>query len=334
MEEYVNLECADLCKKSFGAKFTDIYPLKASGSARRYFRVKINERPYIICYSKNIQENHTFIKLSEYLINKNIPVPRIYGVSGNYEMYILQDLGDIDFMSVLKEKNNFPDLRKKLNPILKDLVVFQTLPQNEWKDIVEFPPLDEELIRYDFNYCTSNFFEACGIGYDEKMLSDEFRKLENILLEYPRNLWGLMFRDFQSRNIMLHEDKPFFIDYQSSRFGPGVYDFVSFAWQAKAGFSMKERNDIIDMYCKAWEERGLFGAEIIKENVGYWALFRIIQTLGAYGLRGLKEGKTHFIESIPFAIGNLKELFNNYRLTESFPVLYDIIEKASKKYHI
>ena len=173
MEEYVNLECADLCKKSFGKSFTDIYPLKASGSARKYFRVKIGDLPYIICYSKNIQENHTFINLSEYLINKNIPVPRIYGISGNYEMYILQDLGDIDLMSVLKGKNNSPDLRKKLNLILQDLVAFQTLSQNEWKDIVEFQPLDEELIRYDFNYCISNFFEACGIGYDEKKLSDE-----------------------------------------------------------------------------------------------------------------------------------------------------------------
>ena len=124
---------------------------------------------------------------------------------------------------------------------------FQTLKKDEWEKIVEFPPLDSELIRYDFAYAVNNLINLSDITYDSAALQRDFNILEKRLLSYPKHLWGLMYRDFQSRNIIVKE-KPYFIDYQSCRFGPGIYDLVSFAWQAKAGFSSEDKKKLADIY--------------------------------------------------------------------------------------
>ena len=326
MDEYAFSECENLCRKVFGQDYTAINILKASGSARKYFRVEIDLKNYVICISENIQENKTFLRLSEYLLNKGINVPRILGVSDDYRSYLLQDLGNRDFMTVLKTNQDSSSTWKDIDEIFSQLVKFQFLPEDEWERLVEFPPLDGELIKYDFRYCETNFINVKTPGYDKEGIWKEFSRLENRLLSYPRELWGLMYRDFQSRNIMMAPG-PYFIDYQSSRRGPGLYDVVSFAWQARAGFSPEERNRIIDIYIGKCNERGVECASSVRENVTYWALFRIIQTLGSYGLRGLKEGKPHFIESIPPALSNALALMEDYGIRDEFPVLHFVLEK-------
>ena len=331
MEEYIFLECQKLVNQFFGTSFTDFKPLKGAGSARRYFRILIGEKSYIICFSENVAENKTFITLTGYFLESGLPVPEIYGVSDDYKFYILRDLGDIDLMSLLHGRSGIFPI-DTVSVIMADLSRFQRLPRKQWNNLVEFPPLGSELIRFDFNYCIDNFFNACGVAYNEAELHREFNLLEKILLSYPSDLWGLMYRDFQSRNIMLADGRPFFIDYQSCRFGPGIYDLVSFAWQAKAAFSNIERMEILDLYCSALESIGVSSTQAVRDNIPYWALFRIIQTLGAYGLRGLKEGKAHFIESIPPALKNINELLDKDGMDSQFPILHDIIKDISIKY--
>ena len=342
MAEYVILECRKLCKKILGEDFCNIDPLEASGSSRRYFRVETGEKTYIICYSDNVRENETFLKLSEYFGKCGLHVPTVLGVGDDRKIYILQDLGDTDLLTLINYDNISEDRKHDLqaspevtdnNPervirkSLSELVRFQRLPYEGWKDLVEFEPLNRDLIRYDFNYCIENFIKLSGIEYDEYELFRDFCCLEEILLSFPGELWGLMYRDFQSRNIMIHHHQPYFIDYQSCRKGPCIYDLVSFAWQAKAGFTSGERKRIIDIYCEEMSNMGVACGQSVKENIGFWAAFRIIQTLGAYGLRGLKERKRHFIESIPLALDNLDELFQSYDLKSMFPTLAYIISK-------
>lgn len=334
MEEYVNLECQKLCKAVFKSNFEEIVPLKASGSSRKYFRINVSGSYYIVCYSDNIMENRTFLVLSDYFLEKNINVPRILGVSNDFRLYILQDLGDRDLMSLIQSGNSPDRLNDIIPMVFSQLVRLQLLPQNEWNAKVEFPPLDSELIRYDFNYCFKNFFEVSDIELDKSKIQSEFNKLERRLLSYPEDLWGLMYRDFQSRNIMLHDGKPFFIDYQSCRRGPGIYDLVSFAWQAKARFSHSQRLQIIDLYCEELAENNVPDPERVKGQVCYWAMFRVIQTLGAYGLRGLKEGKQHFIESIPLAVKNLADIITGYDLVSEFPTLSETINRIAHVSHL
>lgn len=284
----------------------------------------------IACFSKNYQENETFVRLSRYFESRKVRVPHIIWVSHQNDFYLLEDLGDDVFLKFIHNRRNKGNFDEELKVIIKMLVTFQTLPEPEWQRLVEFPPIDSQLISNDFRYAVENFILVLWPEYPEEAINREFKVLENRLLGCPESMWGLMYRDFQSRNIMMH-DGPVFIDYQSCRKGPGVYDLVSFAWQAKAGFTIEEREKIIDLYCDSMQRAGRNVSVAVKNNIPYWALFRILQTLGAYGLRGLKEGKPHFIESIPPALSNLQELIEHYQLKSEFPVLAETVAALKRK---
>ena len=330
MTDNIKKDCIKLLNEKLGVVIFNIHSLPGSGSARQYFRAETDRGPYVICHSANVKENDTFIKLSRMLKENGLPVPSIYAVSEDLQTYVLEDLGNTDLMSALVSHHESEKTWTAIKESIRQLVAFQTLPESEWVDVVEFPPLDSELINYDFRYAVTNLIDPYQVKYDRERLTGELKKLEEKLLSCPPELWGLMYRDFQSRNIML-TPKPFFIDYQSCRRGPGIYDLVSFAWQAKAEFTPVERDRIIEWYSEFMDEKGRGARTIIKETVVYWAMFRIIQTLGAYGLRGLKEGKRHFIESIPMALDNLKSLMETSGVTQTYPELYGIVLTISNE---
>lgn len=322
-------DAINLCVERFQQSPLSVVPIRASGSSRKYIRLILNEFSVICCCSSNIRENETFVNLSRLLKEKNVPVPEIFAFSRNKECYLLQDLGDEDFLSFLHAGHDVTEKWIYIEKILENLVKFQSLQKSDWQDVVEFEPLGKDLIRYDLSYAENNLFKCSGVVYNHKKLSEDFLKLEQILLACPNNFWGLMFRDFQSRNIMMH-DGPYFIDYQSARYGPGLYDLVSFAWQAKAGFSPEDRVRIIQIYKTKLSGQGK-ETNNIEEHIYYWALFRILQTLGAYGLRGLKEGKPHFIQSIPPALDNCNKILTK-SLKNKFPELEIVIGSLMKVY--
>lgn len=329
MEKKITGIADSLINEKYGRPYNAIMPLKVSGSGRKYYRLYIGRETAVLCYSDNVQENETFIRLTRYLTGKGINVPEIKAVNSEKTAYLSQDLGRDDLLSHIR-KDKKATLRQEIKGVINQLVRFQRLPEGEWKNTVEFAPLGRELIDYDLEYARVNFFDYFNVNYDREALQEEYRMLKARLLSYPPHLWGLMFRDFQSRNIMM-DRKPYFIDYQSSRKGPGIYDLVSFSWQAKAGFTPEERKMICDYYIRSMEEEGIKCREEIETNLHYWALFRILQTLGAYGLRGLKEGKPHFIESIPAALENISELLTG-EMNDEFPVMTSIIRKIKEDF--
>ena len=299
------------------------------GSARNYYRLQTPESKCLICISEDTNENVAFVRLTEYLKMKGVNVPEIYSVSEDKTSYLLEDLGDRNLLDFILQERPREVLWDVLEKVISGLVYIQTLPPAEWGTIVDFEPFGKELIEFDLNYVKVNFFEALKIGYDEWLLKKEFEKLRDTLLSYPQENRGLMYRDFQSRNILLvdSENTPYYIDYQSARKGPGIYDLVSFAWQAKAAFSTAERERVTEIYIKEYGKRGIYIEKAVKENIEYFAIFRILQTLGAYGRRGLKEGKRHFIESIPYAVENLSFLLEKENMAREFPELHHLIEK-------
>lgn len=346
MESFAKIE--RLSQKYFGKKPREIKKLSSSGSARRYFRIFFkNEETSIYCESENIKENETFISLARYLHSRGLPVPDIIGINEDYSGYFLEDLGDTDLFGLIRERTNLKNtssydtinqfeerFQNTIEAVITCLVKFQTLNREEWDNIIGFPPFSRDLISFDLNYALDNIFSPLKVEYNEAKLENEFQLISQRLMSYPSVLWGLMYRDFQSRNIMLHPG-PYLIDFQSARFGPGIYDLVSFAWQAKAGFSDEDREHIINVYCKRLTDvkgnksglSSLEAEEKIKGEVKYWALFRIMQTLGAYGLRGIKEGKPHFIESLPYAVNNLQKLLSTSKLNQELPELTAAVEK-------
>lgn len=323
--------CEKLVADKLNVPIFNISKISGGGSSRQYYRIIAEGEEYVFCFSENIKENETFIRLTEYLEKSSINVPHILAVTEEKDGYLLQDLGDEDLLGVIHGSTSWEELYVILSKVLDQLVSFQTLPEAEWKDLVEFSQFDEKLIENDFMYAVENFLDRLNAKYDERKLMEDFERLGAKLLDYPQENWGLMYRDFQSRNIMIPNagKAPYLIDYQSARKGPGIYDLVSFAWQAKAGFTQLDRVRLIELYIRKLEEKGKNVKNIVKENVDYFVIFRILQTLGAYGKRGLIEGKKHFIESIPAALENLSEVLSKPAIKAEFPQLSRLICSVS-----
>jgi hypothetical protein len=161
-------------------------------------------------------------------------------------------------------------------------------------------------ILWDLNYFKYCFLKATGLEFQENLLEDDFERMADTLLQIEPQVF--MYRDFQSRNIMIREEKPYFIDFQGGRKGPFYYDVASFLWQAKANYPDSLRQELLDEYLDALRPYHAIDKEQFLTTLRHFVLFRTLQVLGAYGFRGYFEKKAHFIQSVPYAIENLRQL--------------------------
>ncbi|MDE5975083.1 MAG: phosphotransferase, partial [Muribaculaceae bacterium] len=281
-----------------------IEALPSAGSDRRYFRITDAEgRSVVGCYGSDMTEDRCFVDLSRIFRNEGINVPEIYAADIEKGIYLQEDLGGTDLLSCLSG----PDRMLLAEKSIRNLVGMQNVGEAKWAGAVFNHPFSERMVMWDLNYFKYDFLRPAGIPFDEGRLEDDFERLAEELTGYHASLSGFMYRDFQSRNIMIKDGEPYFIDYQGGRTGPMTYDVVSFLWQAKASFTKREREYLLDVYFAEMEKKRP-DAIGLRESVGGMVLLRTLQVLGAYGFRGLIEKKAHFIESIPGALLNLKEL--------------------------
>ena len=312
---------SDLFIKEYGTS-PEIKLLSGGGSPRRYYRLTSGDVSAVGVIGQDAYENDVFLRLDRVLEKSGLNVPHIIIVSDDGICYLLEDLGDVSLFELLKGDNKMELAKGALETLIK----IQDIPESEWAEAVGYAPFSERLVRWDLNYFKYDFLKPAGILFDEEKLEDDFDRMVKLLTS-DEMIEGLMYRDFQSRNIMVKDDKLWLIDFQGARKGPVVYDAVSFIWQAKAPFSFEERRELSEFYIKRLEERG-HGQNIIKKQFGLLLVFRTLQVLGAYGFRGLIEKKAHFLESIPYAIANLEYLRNNTFLA-GFPELERISAKLS-----
>lgn len=297
-------EALQLYKEVYGQP-QSIMRLPGAGSDRRYYRITGSDSHSVIATcGDDPKENLTFYNLAVAFKKCGCAVPEVYAINREMTVYLQEDLGDVQLLDLL-----FTEHRMELSArTLKALVDLQTVPDEVWSRYVAWDDFSRRLVMWDLNYFKYEFLKPIGIIFDENLLEDDFEALAAALCQDHRSLQGFMYRDFQSRNIMIKEGQPRFIDFQGGRQGPMIYDAVSFLWQAKAGFTAEERKELLQLYAESVaEKRGVEADEILGE-VDKFALFRTLQVLGAYGFRGLVEKKSHFIESIPGALANLGEL--------------------------
>lgn len=277
-------------------------PLACSGGDRVYTRLSSAGCPAVVGTSgKDLAENRTFVGLTDVFSRHGIRVPEILAVGGDCGSYLQSDLGDVTLLGLLSAEGRIAFSEKALSQLVK----MQTIEEGEWLPVVYAPQFSRRMVMWDLNYFKYEFVKPCGVIFDEDRLEDDFECLAEYLSHYDPGLWGFMYRDFQSRNIMVRNGEPWFIDYQGGRRGPCVYDAVSFLWQAKAGFTNEERRRLLEYYASEFScVRGVEAAGVLAWAVPM-ALLRTLQVLGAYGFRGLVERRSHFIESIPGALSNL-----------------------------
>ena len=188
------------------------------------------------------------------------------------------------------------------------------------------PEFNERSILWDLNYFKYCFLKSTGLDFQENLLEDDFAKLSDILMRSQTNTF--MYRDFQSRNVMVKEGKPYFIDFQGGRKGPLYYDVASFLWQAKAQYGTELREELLHTYLESLQELMPIDEDEFRVQLKHFVLFRTLQVLGAYGFRGYFEKKPHFLQSIPFAIENLRALLKTE--DSEYPYLLEILKEMTE----
>jgi len=311
--------------------------ISGSGSNRKYIRLKGKTQSAMAVIGESVAENKAFIALTQHFQKQNLPVPELLYVSEDSTRYLQQDLGDLslfDFIKKGRECGNFDDTEKEmLKKTIQKLVKFQFAGAENLDFSLCFPQLafDKRTVMWDLNYFKYCFLKPSGINFSENKLEEDFEVMASVLLKTETETF--LYRDFQSRNVMIYNDEPYFIDYQGGRKGPIFYDVASFLWQAKANYPEKLREELIRIYLHEIQEKFPISEEKFKEQLKHFVLFRTLQVLGAYGYRGFFEKKSHFIQSVPFAIQNLKKLLKNSYSEYPYlcEVLTEMCESVSKK---
>lgn len=276
--------------------------IKQQGSNRIYTRMTDeNGRSVIHVEGTNRDENRAFIYMAQHFHASGLPVPEVYWVSDDEMCYTQEDLGD-----TLLFDHITPELLERAIRALAHIQV-EGAKDFDWSVCFPVPAMDERSIRWDLNYFKYCFLKGTKIEFSEPKLEDDFDKLVQIISAQPANTF--LYRDCQSRNIMIRDSQPYFIDFQGGRRGPTQYDVASLLWQAKANIAPALREQMINAYL---DELSSLDPQLSIESwrtaLPHFVLFRTLQVLGAYGYRGYFERKQHFLESIPNALRNLNEV--------------------------
>lgn len=328
-----------LFERNFSSAATRVQPLQGQlgGSGRNIVRLS-NDRFSAIGIQYGVREENTaFLAFSRHFRKHGLPVPEIYAEDLNQGAYLEQDLGDITLFDFLQKNRTAESIEPAVvgayESVVKVLPRFQVEAARDFDYSICYPraSFDRQSIAWDLNYFKYYFLRLAGIPFNEQALEDDFESLTNFLLTARSDFF--LYRDFQSRNIMLHKGQPYFLDYQGGRKGALQYDIASLLYDAKADLPPALRQRLLDLYIK---ELSAFAAITREEFLHHYYAFvyvRILQALGAYGFRGFYERKPHFLQSVPYALKNLRWLLHNVKLPIALPTLMDAFNSmlASEK---
>jgi aminoglycoside/choline kinase family phosphotransferase len=319
---------ASLFESCKGKPADRIEKLPQSGSDRIYFRIYSGNESFIATYNENIPENRTFINFTFHFRQKDLPVPEIYAISDDTSIYIQEDLGTESLLDKLDQHGQGDHVYGLFQKSLKQLARIQILGDNglnyDW--CLTAKEFGKQAILSDLLYFKYYFLDTLKQPYDKQAMLDDFEALSNYLTRTPYKYF--MFRDFQSRNIIVKNDEVHFIDYQGGMHGALQYDVASMLWQAKAELSDEWKNSLLNFYMD--EVDGLLPQPInrsafVHQYNGY-VLIRLLQVLGAYGFRGFFQRKAHFLSSIPLALHNLQWFVKNMDLGIDLPEFNKVLK--------
>lgn len=321
----------ELYEKCFACTPSKVDALSGAGSNRQYYRITSDDGLTVIgVVGTSEEENKAFYELAVAFAERNLNVPKVIGRSDDYMFYLQEDLGSSSlFDSIRSGRENGGEYNAAERSLIADAIA--CLPRFQFEGAGDdvftqcYPQrvMDRTSVMFDLNYFKYNFLKLTGIEFNEYKLQADLEAFADSILSETGETF--LYRDFQSRNVMLQNGKPMFIDFQGGRKGPIYYDVASFLWQASAKFSDDLRDEMIDVYLNALQPYKQLSKQDFVAKLHLFVLFRLLQVLGAYGLRGLWEKKKHFIDSIPPAIENLcKEV--KYGTCDAYPYLKNVCE--------
>ncbi len=329
----------ELFEQHFHSPVGRIQPLRGElgGSGRKIIRLA-NEKLSAIGILYDVrEENIAFLEFSRHFRRHGLPVPEIYAEDLSRGAYLEEDLGDTTLFEFLSKnrvgENIAPQAVAAYRQVVALLPRFQIEAGRDLRYKVCYPcsSFGRQSITWDLNYFKYYFLRLAGIPFNEQALEDDFERLTEFLLSADRNYF--LYRDFQSRNVMLREGHPFFLDYQGGRKGALQYDIASLLYDAKADLPPALRQQLLDHYLGTLSGFLDLKREAFMHHYYGYVYIRIMQALGAYGFRGFYERKAHFLQSVPYALKNLRWLLHHVMLPVALPTLMDAFKsmQASEK---
>jgi aminoglycoside/choline kinase family phosphotransferase len=276
------------------------------------------------------EENVAFLEFSRHFRRHGMPVPEIYGEDLSQGAYLEEDLGDTTLFDFLGKHRSGEAIAPKAIEAYRKVVValprFQVEAGRDLNYKVCYPraSFDRQSIAWDLNYFKYYFLRLAGIPFNEQALEIDFSRLTKFLLSANHDYF--LYRDFQSRNVMLREGQPYFVDYQGGRKGALQYDIASLLFDGKADLPPALRQELLDYYLDCLGSYIDLKRDAFMEHYYAYVYVRILQALGAYGFRGFYERKAHFLQSVPYALKNLRWLAHNVKLPVALPALMDALE--------
>ena len=323
----------ELFQKQFKTAPNAIDALPLSGSDRRYYRLSAGQHTAIGTVNEAVAENNSFFYFTELFRKHGVPVPEVYGIAKGRKHYLQQDLGSHSLFDELMAKGYTDEVRSHYHSALEGLARVQWLAGREadFTLCCGAAAFDEKQIIADLLYFKYYFADLQKIPYDRLALSDEMERIAKDLGRLQPQT--LMYRDFQSRNVLLQDGKVWFIDFQGAMQGPPQYDLASMLWQAKAALPDDWKEDLLNGYFASLKKLKVPRVEELHFRRGYvqMVLLRLVQVLGAYGFRGLLERKPHFISSIGPALKNLAKFLADNPGVPAYPELRKLLEALSSE---
>jgi aminoglycoside/choline kinase family phosphotransferase len=321
-----------LYRRAFGCAPSAMRALRGDGSDRRIMRLDGHSGSAIGIWGENIRENRAFLGFTRVFAACGLAVPALYAVDEDERCYLEEDLGDtllFDWQAERREGDEFPpEVFAMYARVLRELPRFQidAAEQIDYGLCYQYPEFGEEAIRFDLRYFREMFLEQLFPEYEEAALERDFSALTGMLLASERR--AFLYRDFQSRNVMITGGAPRFIDYQSGRRGALQYDVASLLYDAKARIPEVHRRALIDGYIEEVARRAPVDRAEFLRHFDAYALVRVLQALGAFGNLGLRKRKPGFLSSIPPALDNAVLLSARHPLAASVPALADVLVRA------
>lgn len=335
MNENIQQQLIELFEATFHETVAEVALLPAAASDRRYLRMQNENRSIIGAHNPKTKENISFLAFTKHFHEKGINVPTLLAERLDQNIYLLEDLGDTTLLQMLTSARHGEYVPENIVNLYKtavqDLAQLQILGHEglNYELCSESEEFDKRAMRFDLNAFQFHFLKMVGMTYDIERLERDFTRLVNYLTKEKENNY-FMYRDFQSRNIMIKNDIPYYIDYQSGRRGPLQYDLASLLYQAKANLPQPIREQLTDTYIEAVSELVAIDKAAFRQSFYGFVLLRTMQVLSTYGYRGFYQRKTHFLTSIPFAINNLEWLIQNDHIPKRMPTLKSVLTRLTQ----
>src|SRR5450432_766653 len=327
--DHINEDISELFAGYSKESILSINKIPQSGSIRIYFRILTATKYYIATHGINIKENLSFIRFSRHFKSKQCPVPEIYAVNIEGTIYIQEDFGDISLLDRLEQEGYTDSVFNLFRQSLKELAHLQIqgdagLDYENWT--LTSSEFGKQAIMSDLLYFKYYFLDTLQLPYDKEKLIADFETFSAKLGDAEHKYF--MFRDFQSRNILVKDEKVYFIDYQGGMKGALQYDVASLLWQAKAELNEAWKQGLMEYYmdCVETELGSPFTKKEFVQHYQGYVLIRLMQVLGAYGFRGLFERKAHFLVSIPLGLKNLRSFLTLHELNQDLTAEQNALE--------